>query len=79
MTYFVRQVIVACKDAGYARTESLFRYVAGGALPRGSSTDASHITIASVHALDRIINLNFRRIVKEKTTRLTGASSAIFG
>lgn len=49
------------------------RYISEGALPSGSLADASHIAIASVHALDMIVSLNFKHIVREKTIRLTGA------
>ena len=41
------------------------RYVAEGALPAGSMSDASHIAVASVNALDMIASLNFRHIVRE--------------
>ena len=55
------------------------RYIAEGALPQGSLSDASHIAAASVNALDMIISLNFRHIVKEKTIKLTGAINTLLG
>ncbi|MCL2095653.1 MAG: PIN domain-containing protein, partial [Oscillospiraceae bacterium] len=55
------------------------RYIAEGALPGGSLADASHIAVASANALDMIISLNFRHIVKEKTIRLTGAINILLG
>jgi predicted nucleic acid-binding protein len=55
------------------------RYIAEGALPKGSLTDASHIAVASVNALDMIISLNFRHIVKKKTIKLTGAINTLLG
>ena len=55
------------------------RYLAEGALPQGSLTDASHIAAASVNALDKILSLNFRHIVKEKTIKLTGAINTLLG
>ena len=36
-------------------------------------SDASHIAVASVNALDMIVSLNFRHIVREKTIKMTGA------
>ena len=59
-------------------TDSLAeRYIAEGALPRGSLTDASHIASAAVNGLDMIVSLNFRHIVKEKTIQLTGAINTL--
>ena len=55
------------------------RYVAEGALPKNSLIDASHIAIASIHALDKIISLNFRHIVREKTIDMTGAINTLLG
>ena len=49
------------------------RYVSESALPGGSMSDASHIAVASVNALDMIVSLNFRHIVREKTIKMTGA------
>ncbi|MCL2824900.1 MAG: hypothetical protein FWD57_13005 [Polyangiaceae bacterium] len=54
------------------------RYVAEGALPLGSLSDASHVT-ASVNALDMINSLNFWHIVREKTIKLTGAINTLLG
>ena len=55
------------------------RYVSEGALPQKSLADASHIAIASVNALDMIVSLNFRHIVKEKTIKMTGAINTLLG
>ena len=55
------------------------RYIAESALPEGSLSDASHIAAASVNSLDRIISLNFRHIVREKTITLTGAINTLLG
>ena len=52
-------------------------YVSEGALPQGSLTDASHIAVASVNALDMIVSLNFRHIVKAKTIEMTGAVNTL--
>jgi predicted nucleic acid-binding protein len=62
------------------KTDKLaMRYIAEEALPKGSLTDASHIAVASVNALDKIVSLNFRHIVKAKTVRLTGAINTLLG
>ena len=55
------------------------RYVSEGALPQGSLADASHIASASVNALDMIISLNFRHIVRDKTIKLTDAINTLLG
>jgi len=55
------------------------RYIAEGALPQGSLSDASHIASASVNALDMIISLNFRHIVRDRTIKLTGAINTLLG
>jgi predicted nucleic acid-binding protein len=55
------------------------RYLAEGALPQGSLTDASHIAVASVHSLDMIISLNFRHIVRDKTIKMTVAINTLLG
>jgi len=55
------------------------RYVEEGALPKGSMADARHIAVASVNALDRIVSLNFKHIVREKTIELTGAINTLLG
>jgi len=55
------------------------RYLAEGALPRGSLTDASHIACATVNGLDMIVSLNFRHIVRERTAKLTSAVNALCG
>jgi len=55
------------------------RYISEGALPQGSQTDARHIATAAVNDLDKIISLNFRHIVKEKTIKRTGAINMLLG
>jgi predicted nucleic acid-binding protein len=55
------------------------RYISEGALPKGSITDASHISSATVNNLNMIISLNFRHIVREKTLKLTGAINVLLG
>jgi predicted nucleic acid-binding protein len=55
------------------------RYAAEGALPPNSLMDASHIAIASVNALDKIVSLNFRHIVRDKTIKMTGAINILLG
>ena len=55
------------------------KYIAEGALPDGSLTDARHIAMATVGNLDIIVSLNFRHIVKEKTREITGAINTIRG
>jgi len=55
------------------------RYLAEGALPQGSLTDASHIAATSVYALNTIVSLNFRHIVKDRTIEMTGAINTLLG
>ncbi|MCL1941022.1 MAG: hypothetical protein FWG09_03695 [Synergistaceae bacterium] len=55
------------------------RYIAEGALPQSSLIDASHIAIASIYELDKVISLNFRHIVREKTIDMTGAINILLG
>ena len=55
------------------------KYIAEDALPHGSQTDARHIAAASVNDLDKIISLNFRHIVKERTIKSTGAINTLLG
>ena len=55
------------------------RYISEGALPKGSLTDAIHIAVASINNLDKIISLNFRHIVREKTIKLTGEINILLG
>jgi hypothetical protein len=54
-------------------------YISKGALPRGSLIDARHIAIASVNALNIIVSLNFKHIVREKTINLTGTINTSLG
>lgn len=46
-------------------------YVAEGVVPQKYLTDALHIAIAAVMDLDFIVSLNFKHIVKRKTSLLT--------
>ena len=55
------------------------KYIVEGALPQGSQTDARHIAAAAVNDLDKIISLNFRHIVREKTIKSTGAINTLLG
>ncbi|MCL2766056.1 MAG: hypothetical protein FWD21_00045 [Peptococcaceae bacterium] len=55
------------------------RYIAEGAFPPNSLIDASHVASASVNALDMIVSLNFRHIVKKKTIQMTGAVNMLLG
>jgi predicted nucleic acid-binding protein len=55
------------------------KYVSEGALPKGSLTDASHIAVAAVNDMDKIISLNFRHIVREKTIKHTAAINMLLG
>jgi hypothetical protein len=41
--------------------------------------DASHVAAASVSALDMVVSLNFRHIVKERTIEMTGAINTLLG
>jgi len=55
------------------------KYIVEGVIPKGSQTDAQHIATAAVNNLDKIISLNFRHIVKERTIMLTGAINTLLG
>jgi len=55
------------------------RYIKESAFPINSLLDASHVAAASVSALDMIISLNFRHIVKERTIEMTGAINTLLG
>ena len=55
------------------------RYIKEGAFPPNSLLDASHIAAASVSALDKVVSLNFRHIVKEKTIKMTSAINILLG
>jgi predicted nucleic acid-binding protein len=55
------------------------KYIAEGALPPNSRTDARHIACAVVNDMDIIVSLNFAHIVRAKTIRLTEAISKIRG
>ena len=47
-------------------------YVKEGVIPLKYKTDALHIAVASVAGLDCVVSLNFKHIVKRKTTIETG-------
>ncbi len=59
--------------------ELALRYIKEGALPPNSLIDASHIATASIYALDMIVSLNFRHIVRERTIEMTGAINTLLG
>ena len=59
--------------------ELALRYIVEGALPPSSLLDASHISTASVYALDMVISLNFRHIVRDRTIEMTGAINTLLG
>lgn len=70
---------IAILEATDETDELAERYVADGALSRGSLVDASHIATVAVNDLDMIVSLNFRHIVKEKTIQLTNAINILQG
>ena len=59
--------------------ELAHRYIVEGALPPSALLDASHIAAASVYALDMVISLNFRHIVRDRTIEMTGAINTLLG
>ena len=69
-------VILAADDE---TDELAMRYVSEGALPVNSLADANHIAAATVNALDMIISLNFRHIVKERTIEMANAINTLSG
>jgi len=54
-------------------------YVAEGVVPRKFRTDGLHIAIATVNALDMIVSLNFKHIVKRRTILATGKINVLNG
>ena len=54
-------------------------YLSEGALPKRSLTDAIHIATASVNELDKIVSLNFRHIVRRKTSELINEINTSLG
>ena len=46
-------------------------YIEAGIIPQAYGTDSFHIAAATVNALDFIVSLNFRHIVKRKTIEET--------
>jgi predicted nucleic acid-binding protein len=54
-------------------------YVTEGVIPKKYLTDALHIAITTVYALDMIISLNFSHIVKRKTILTTGKINVLNG
>ncbi|MDR3209676.1 MAG: PIN domain nuclease [Oscillospiraceae bacterium] len=65
--------------ANYETDALAQKYIAEGALPPNSLMDASHIAAAAVNALDKIVSLNFRHIVRDKTIKMTGAINVLLG
>jgi len=59
--------------------ELALRYLFEGVFPPNSLIDASHVASASVNALDMIISLNFRHIIKERTIEMTSAINTLLG
>ena len=55
------------------------KYISEGAIPATHTTDALHIAVASVNALDMIISMNFQHIVKRKTKIITGNINVLNG
>jgi predicted nucleic acid-binding protein len=47
-------------------------YIAENIIPARFLTDASHISVASIHSLDCIVSYNFKHINRVKTKLLTG-------
>jgi predicted nucleic acid-binding protein len=54
-------------------------YISKGALPKKSLQDARHIAITSVNALDIIVSLNFKHIVRRKTIKLINTANIVLG
>ena len=79
MMDLIRKYNIIVLEASSEADNLARRYIAEGALPQGSLTDASHISSATVNNLDMIISLNFRHIVKEKTVKLTSAINILAG
>jgi len=79
MITLVTKYNIAVLDANAESDALAERYIAEGALPKNSLIDASHIAIASIYALDKIVSLNFRHIVREKTIDMTGAINILLG
>ena len=55
------------------------KYIANNIIPRNKKTDALHIAIASVYAMDIIITFNFKHINKLRTKSLIPATNLIAG
>ncbi|MDR1020925.1 MAG: hypothetical protein LBL73_09210 [Synergistaceae bacterium] len=68
--------VLAASDESDALAQ---RYVVEGALSPNSLMDANHIAIVSVNALDKIISLNFRHIVRSSTIKITGSLNILLG
>jgi predicted nucleic acid-binding protein len=54
-------------------------YITEGVVPQKSLTDSLHIAIAAVNALDMIVSLNFKHIVKRRTILATGKINLLHG
>jgi len=79
MLALISQYNITVLAASEEIVELAKKYIVEGALPQGSQTDARHIAAAAVNDLDKIISLNFRHIVKEKTIKSTGAINTLLG
>ena len=79
MLALISQYKVTVLAASDEIVELAKKYIAEGAIHKGSQTDARHIATAAVNNLDKIISLNFRHIVKEKMIILTGAINTLLG
>jgi predicted nucleic acid-binding protein len=64
-------------DAESERMTNL--YIQNGIIPAKYRIDASHIAVASIHALDCVLSFNYKHINKLKTKRLTGNVNLIEG
>ena len=79
MLALISQYNVTVLAASEEIVELAKKYIAEGAVPQGSQTDARHIATAAVNDLDKMISLNFRHIVKERTKKSTGAINTLLG
>ena len=79
MVALIEQYNITVLFASEKIVELAKKYVVEGALPQGSQTDARHIAAASVNALDKIVSLNFRHIVKTRTILMTNAINTLLG
>jgi hypothetical protein len=54
-------------------------YITNNIIPRQYILDASHIALATVYNLNKIISLNFKHIVRDKTKNFTDYINKIHG